>query len=164
MNTAMRRYCSHRGLIRTTTSADDFKMNGRCEAMVGRLKSATRTMLAAAGLGPDHWSFAMRHVVARAQSDLLRQLGLKQPTLPPFATKVYVKRRSSGSVLADSGDPGEVWNGWSQSALESARAEEMEESVVAGHPPVLWQGQTILEGAGRPKSCDQCGSGREPSG
>ena len=37
-------------------------------------------------------------------------------------------------------------------------------SVVAGHPPVLWQGQTILEGAGRPKPCDQCGSGGEPSG
>ena len=94
VNMAMKRYCSHGGLIRTTTSADDFKMNGRCEAMVGRLKSATRTMLAAAGLGSDHWSFAMRHVVARAQSDLLRQLGIKQPALPPFATKVYVKKRS----------------------------------------------------------------------
>ena len=95
VNMAMKRYCSHRGLVRTTTSADDFKMNGRCEAMVGRLKSATRTLLAASpGLGADHWAFAMRHVVARAQSDLLRQLGIKTPTLPPFATKVYVKRRS----------------------------------------------------------------------
>ena len=94
MNTAMKRYCSHRGLIRTTTSADDFKMNGRCEGMVGRLKAATRTLVAASGFGTDHWAFAMRHVVARAQSDLLRQLGVKQPTLPPFATRVYVKRRS----------------------------------------------------------------------
>ena len=94
VNTAMKRYCSHRGLIRTTTSADDFKMNGRCEGMVGRLKAATRTLVAASGFGTDHWAFAMRHVVARAQSDLLRQLGVKQPTLPPFATRVYVKRRS----------------------------------------------------------------------
>ena len=94
VNTAMKRYCSHRGLIRTTTSADDFKMNGRCEAMVGRLKSATKTLLSASGIGADHWAFAMRHVVARAQSDLLRQLGVKQPVLPPFATRVFVKRRS----------------------------------------------------------------------
>ena len=94
MNMAMKRYCAHRGLIRTTTSADDFKMNGRCEAMVGRLKSATRTLLSTSALGADHWAFAMRHVVARAQADLLQQLGIKQPTLPPFATKVFVKKRS----------------------------------------------------------------------
>ena len=94
VNMAMKRFCAHRGLIRTTTSADDFKMSGRCEGMVGRLKSATRTILAASGMGADHWTFAMRHVVARAQSDLLRQLGIKQPTLPPFATRVYVKKRS----------------------------------------------------------------------
>ena len=94
VNMAMKRYCAHRGLIRTTTSADDFKMNGRCEAMVGRLKSATRTLLTTSALGADHWAFAMRHVVARAQADLLQQLGIKQPTLPPFATKVFVKKRS----------------------------------------------------------------------
>ena len=63
VNMAMKRYCSHRGLIRTTTSADDFKMNGRCEGMVGRLKAATRTLVAASGIGTDHWAFAMRHVV-----------------------------------------------------------------------------------------------------
>ena len=46
-NTAFKRFCLHRNIIRTTTTADDFRQNGRTEAYVGRLKAATRTLLAA---------------------------------------------------------------------------------------------------------------------
>ena len=94
VNRGFRALCADRGLVRTTTGGDNYKSNGRVEALVGRAKNAVRTMLSASGLGSTYWSFAMRHYVARIQQDVVTQLGGRYPRLPPFATRVFVKKRS----------------------------------------------------------------------
>ena len=91
---AFRALCADRGLIRTTTGGDNYKSNGRVEALVGRAKNAVRTMLSATGLDAAYWSFAMRHYVAKMQWNVVTQLGGRYPRLPPFGTKVFVKKRS----------------------------------------------------------------------
>ena len=89
-----RALCRDRGIVRTTTPGDDFRANGRVEALVGRAKNAVRTYLSASGLGADMWGFAMRHYVSRVQHHVVTQLGGRLPRLPPFGTKVFVKQRS----------------------------------------------------------------------
>ena len=93
-NKGFRALCADRGLIRTTTGGDNYKSNGRVEALVGRAKNAVRTMLSATGLDAAYWSFAMRHYVAKMQWNVVTQLGGRYPRLPPFGTKVFVKKRS----------------------------------------------------------------------
>ena len=94
VNKGFRALCRDRGLVRTTTPGDDYRANGRVEALVGRAKNAVRTYLSATGLGADMWGFAMRHYVSRIQYDVITQLGGRLPRLPPFGTKVFVKQRS----------------------------------------------------------------------
>ena len=40
------------------------------------------------------WPFAMRHYTARLQQAVAEQLGARLPRLPPFGTKVFVRKRS----------------------------------------------------------------------
>ena len=94
VNKGFRALCRDRGFIRTTTGGDNFRSNGRVEALVGRAKNGVRTMLSASTLGSEAWSFAMRHYVARVQWSVVTQLGGRYPRLPPFGTKVFVKQRS----------------------------------------------------------------------
>ncbi|CAE7940779.1 RE1, partial [Symbiodinium sp. KB8] len=94
VNKSFRSLCADRGLIRTTTGGDNFRSNGRVEALVGRAKNAVRTMLSASSMASQNWSFAMRHYVARIQWSVVTQLGGRYPRLPPFGTKVFVKKRS----------------------------------------------------------------------
>ena len=47
VNKGFRALCADRGLICTTTGGDNYKSNGRVEALVGRAKNAVRTMLSA---------------------------------------------------------------------------------------------------------------------
>ncbi|CAE7254368.1 unnamed protein product, partial [Symbiodinium sp. CCMP2456] len=89
-----RALCRDRGIVRTTTTGDDYKANGRVEALVGRAKNAVRTYLSSSGMGLEMWGFAMRHYVSRIQYDVVTQLGGRLPRLPPFGTKVFVKQRS----------------------------------------------------------------------
>ena len=91
---SFRALCRDRGLVRTTTTGDDFKANGRVEALVGRAKNAVRTYLAGSGMGPEMWGFAMRHYVSKVQQEIVTRLGGRLPRLPPFGTKVFVKQRS----------------------------------------------------------------------
>ena len=93
-NDGMKKFCVARSIIKTTTTGDDFKMNGRCESFIGRGKNAVRTLLAAKGLEKKFWSFAFRHHVAKIQNYIMEKLGVARPRLPPFGTKVYVKKRS----------------------------------------------------------------------
>ena len=51
-------------------------------------------MLSSSTMGSEAWSFAMRHYVARVQWSVVTQLGGRYPRLPPFGTKVFVKKRS----------------------------------------------------------------------
>ena len=92
--TGFRALCRDRGIVRTTTPGDDFKANGRVEALVGRAKNAVRTYLAGSGMGSEMWGFAMRHYVSKIQQEIVTQLGGRLPRLPPFGTKVFVKQRS----------------------------------------------------------------------
>ena len=94
VNKAFRALCADRDMVKTTTGGDNFRSNGRVEALVGRAKNAVRTLLSASTLGPEAWSFAMRHYVARVQWSVVTQLGGRYPRLPPFGTKVFVKKRS----------------------------------------------------------------------
>ncbi|CAE7031319.1 RE2 [Symbiodinium sp. CCMP2592] len=94
INKGFRALCRDRNLVRTTTVGDDFKANGRVEALVGRAKCAVRTYLASSGLGAEMWAFAMRHYTSRIQQQVATQLGARLPRLPPFGTRVFVKRRS----------------------------------------------------------------------
>ncbi|OLQ15439.1 Retrovirus-related Pol polyprotein from transposon TNT 1-94 [Symbiodinium microadriaticum] len=94
VNKSFRALCADRGLVRTTTGGDNFRSNGRVEALVGRAKNAVRTMLSASHMSSQAWSFAMRHYVARVQWSVVTQLGGRYPRLPPFGTKVFVKKRS----------------------------------------------------------------------
>ena len=94
VNKSFRAMCADRGFIRTTTGGDNFRSNGRVEALVGRAKNAVRTLLSASGLSSSSWSFAMRHYVARIQEAVVTQLGGRYPRLPPFGTKVFVKKRT----------------------------------------------------------------------
>ena len=94
VNKSFRALCADRGLIRTTTGGDNFRSNGRVEALVGRAKNAVRTMLSTSSMSSQSWSFAMRHYVARVQWSVVTQLGGRYPRLPPFGTKVFVKKRS----------------------------------------------------------------------
>ena len=89
-----RALCRDRGIVRTTTPGDDFKANGRVEALVGRAKNAVRTYLSGSGMGSEMWGFAMRHYVSKIQQEIVTQLGGRLPRLPPFGTKVFVKQRS----------------------------------------------------------------------
>ena len=89
-----RALCRDRGIVRTTTPGDDYRANGRVEALVGRAKNAVRTYLSSSGMSNDVWGFAMRHYVSRIQHDVVIQLGGRFPRLPPFGTKVFVKQRS----------------------------------------------------------------------
>ena len=94
MNKGFRTLCADRDLIRTTTGGDNYKSNGRVEALVGRAKNAVRTILCASGMNAAAWAFAMRHYVAKVQWDVVTQLGGRYPRLPPFGTKVFVRKRS----------------------------------------------------------------------
>eukprot|EP00439_Symbiodinium_sp_Y106_P031339 s1882_g3.t1 len=94
VNKGFRQLCADRGFIRTTTGGDNYKSNGRVEALVGRVKNAVRTLLSASGMKAASWSFALRHYVARIQWEVITQLGGRYPRLPPFGTKVFVKKRS----------------------------------------------------------------------
>ena len=81
-NDGMKKFCVARSIIKTTTTGDDFKMNGRCESFIGRGKNAVRTLLAAKGLEKRFWSFAFRHHVAKIQNYILEKLGVARPRLP----------------------------------------------------------------------------------
>ena len=94
VNKGFRALCADRGFVRTTTGGDNYKSNGRVEALVGRAKNAVRTMLSPSKMGSTSWPFAMRRYVARMQWDVITQLGGRYPRLPPFGTKVFVKKRS----------------------------------------------------------------------
>ncbi|OLQ15613.1 Copia protein [Symbiodinium microadriaticum] len=91
---SFRALCRDRGLVRTTTTGDDFKANGRVEALVGRAKNAVRTYLSGSGMGPEMWGFAMRHYMSKIQQEIVTRLGGRLPRIPPFGTKVFVKQRS----------------------------------------------------------------------
>ncbi|CAE7283572.1 RE1 [Symbiodinium sp. CCMP2592] len=94
VNRAFRGMCRDREIVYTSTTADDFRANGRVEALVGRAKCAVRTYLASSGLGPNMWAFAMRHYAARIRQAVATQLGARLPRLPPFGTKVFVRKRT----------------------------------------------------------------------
>ena len=94
VNKGLKGLCRDRDIIYTTTTADDFRANGRVEALVGRAKCAARTYLSSTGMGSDMWPFAMRHYTARLQQAVAEQLGARLPRLPPFGTKVFVRKRS----------------------------------------------------------------------
>ena len=63
-------------------------------------------------------------------------------SLPNSTDEAYkwLAHVSSGSFVAAGGDSCESWYGWTQSALESSREEEMGKGVFVGDPLVLRQG------------------------
>ena len=93
-NEALKKFCGVRSFIKTTTTGDDYKMNGRCEGFIGRGKNAVRTLLMARAQPARMWAFAFRHHVAHIQQMVMSQIGLAKLPMPPFGTKVYVKRCS----------------------------------------------------------------------
>ncbi|CAE7234210.1 RE1, partial [Symbiodinium necroappetens] len=98
-----RALCRDRGVVRTTTPGDDFKANGRVEALVGRAKNAVRTYLAGSGMGPEMWGFAMRHYVSKIQQEIVTS-SWRRWWLPRFFAPLWMWPGARGFLVrADDG-------------------------------------------------------------
>eukprot|EP00435_Cladocopium_sp_Y103_P007195 s4968_g2.t1 len=89
----LRRWAQQRDIVVTKTSGDDYKANGRCEAEVGVVKRATRTVLSAGGHNLAWWPLVARHVGERQLRAQLRAVGYPVGELLQFGTRAYALRK-----------------------------------------------------------------------
>ena len=93
-NKRLRNFLRLRGIYKTTSEGDDYKGNGRVEGAIRRLKRQARVLLHASGLDHKYWAFALQHAAARQRANAMPRLGGVVRPLLPFATRVFVRRRS----------------------------------------------------------------------
>ena len=91
---AMRRWCSHREILRTYTSGGDWKANGRAEGEVGLIRRGINVVLKATGLPEEQWPMIARHVGERRGRLQLEALGYVTPELLSYNREVMVKTKS----------------------------------------------------------------------
>ena len=84
-----KKWCIERGIYLSTTAGDDYKGNGRCEAVVKSLKSQLRRLLLHAEVGSEWWAWGARYL---SEMKRMERLG-ERPTWPPFLAKVWVRKR-----------------------------------------------------------------------
>ena len=89
----LRRWAQQRDIVITKTSGDDYKANGRCEAELGVIKRATRTVLSAGGHTLAWWPLVARHVGERRLRAQLRSVGYPVGELLQFGTRAYALRK-----------------------------------------------------------------------
>ena len=91
---AMRRWCSHREILRTYTSGGDWKANGRAEGEVGLIRRGINVVLKATGLPEEQWPMIARHVGERRGRLQLEALGYVTAELLSYNREVMVKTKS----------------------------------------------------------------------
>ena len=92
-NEQFRAWCRERGFHKTNTGGDRFKSNPHAESLIGIFKGCARTLMQDAGVGQEHWPYALRHA-ARQRFWLVRHVGWKMPSVIPFGAQVHVRQRS----------------------------------------------------------------------
>ena len=89
----LRRWAQHRDIVLTMTSGDNYKANGRCEAEIGMVKRAVRTVLSSGGHNINWWPLIAVHVGERRFRAQLRSLGYPVGDLLKFGTRAYALRK-----------------------------------------------------------------------
>ena len=90
---SLRRWAQNRDIVLTKTAGDDYKANGRCEAEIGVVKRAVRTILSAGGHNVTWWPLVARHVGERRLRAQLRACGYPVGDLLRFGTKAFTLRK-----------------------------------------------------------------------
>ena len=93
-NEQFRAWCRERGFHKTHTGGDRFKSNPHAESLIGILKGCARTLMQDAGVGQDHWPYAVRHAARQRFCRLVQHVGWKMPPVVPFGAQVHVRQRS----------------------------------------------------------------------
>ena len=86
--------CRERGFHKTNTGGDRFKSNPHAESLIGIMKGCARTLMQDAGVGQDHWPYAIRHAARQRFCRLVQRVGWKMPLVIPFGAQVHVRQRS----------------------------------------------------------------------
>ena len=89
----LRRWAQHRDIVLTMTSGDNYKANGRCEAEIGMVKRAVRTVLSSGGHDINWWPLIAMHVGERRFRAQLRSVGYPVGDLLKFGTRAYALRK-----------------------------------------------------------------------
>ena len=84
-----KRWATLRGIHLSRTSGDDYKANGRCEAVVKALKSFIRRQLLQAEVGQEWWAWAARYTNELCRTERTDIV----PSWPPFLEEVWVRKR-----------------------------------------------------------------------
>ena len=79
--------------IHHTWTPGESPAGNKAELAVQHLKAAGRKLLAASGLGPELWPFAIHHASNRNWVQMCEQLGLTAVHLLPFGLQVHARRR-----------------------------------------------------------------------
>ena len=89
----LRRWAQHRDIVLTKTAGDDYKANGRCEAELGVIKRAIRTVISAGKFNINLWPLVARHVGERRLRAQLRTCGYPVGDLLKFGTQAFALRK-----------------------------------------------------------------------
>ena len=89
VNRFFKSWAFNRGLLHTTSTADEHSQNGRAEAAIASVKSRVRRLLRSSGMEAAWWPSAARHVSELERREREGQTKL----LPAFGQKVLVRKR-----------------------------------------------------------------------
>ena len=93
-NSQCRTWCARHGLHKTFALPEEHQSNGRAEGAIMRAKSRIRTILRAAGSGPQEWPLAARLAAHTMRNIARRKLNMPLAPSVPFNAKVQVLQRS----------------------------------------------------------------------
>ncbi|CAE8597959.1 unnamed protein product [Polarella glacialis] len=84
-NRLVGQWCLNCDIYQSFAETEDHKSNGRCEAAVCQTKNKVRTLLLAAGCGPNLWPYAVTYADEQQQGS--------DKSTPPFGAAVMVRTR-----------------------------------------------------------------------
>ncbi|CAE8718130.1 unnamed protein product, partial [Polarella glacialis] len=87
-NRLVGQWCLNCDIYQSFAETEDHKSNGRCEAAVCQTKNKVRTLLLAAGCGPNLWPYAVTYADEQQQGS--------DKSTPPFGAAVMVRTRKQG--------------------------------------------------------------------
>ena len=95
MGKNVQKWASSRGLVWSNTGGDNWKANGRVEAVIGRLKGLTTSLLIQASLPKENWAFAWRYAAERFLRATLKYVGgVGDESMLRFGSKLLARQRS----------------------------------------------------------------------
>ena len=164
-NNQMRTWRARHGLHKTFALPEEHQSNGRAEGAIMRAKSKIRTILRAAGCGPEEWPLAARLAAHTFRNVARRKLRMPLAPTVPFNSKVQVLQRSWNRGIWESltvtaftkGPSGDSTRGWLVKTLDgkllttgtlfpSPKQEQEIEVAVKGDPVLVSEPERRIRG------------------